>query len=187
VHAVLTRTAAKCIGVDIDAEGVKGLTDAGIFDNLVLADVLTLDRAELPLPHVDFIVAGDIIEHLSSPGSLLDSAARLSDPGTQLVLTTPNALGLPMFIRYLRGEIVEGPDHKVSFNVYTLRNLLGCHGWEIRRLATCHQAKATQLHSGVGMTVGKAVLSRWPSLGGTLFVVAQRDRAGVSERPHTAE
>lgn len=173
VHARLTQSAKECVGIDVDADGVEALTRSGIFDNLIVADATRIRRDEIPLPSIDFIVAGDIIEHLSSPGSLLDAASRLSDPGTRLVITTPNALGLPNFVRYLRGRVLEGPDHKVSFNVYTLRNLLEHHGWVADRVTSCHQGKAEKMHSRVAVRFGSSIFSRFPSLGGTLLLVAR--------------
>jgi hypothetical protein len=172
-HARLTQVASRCVGVDIDRDGIQALTDAGIFDNLLWGDVLKLTRDDISLPRIDFIVAGDILEHVSSPGELLDAARGLSDPGTRLVLTTPNGLGLSLFLRYLRGQVLEGPEHKVSFNVYSLRNLLSHHGWRIERLQSCYQAAAIRLNSRLVMSVGRAALARWPSLGGTLFAVAE--------------
>ncbi len=171
-HARLTKVASRCVGVDIDRAGVDALTEHGCFDNLICGDVLKLRRDDIPLPTLDFIVAGDILEHVSSPGELLDVVRGLSDPGTRLVLTTPNCLGLPAFLRYLRGRALEGPDHKASFNVYTLGNLLSHHGWRIESLKTCYQDAAARLHNGLVMSMGRAALRRWPSLGGTLFVVA---------------
>ena len=171
-HARLTHAASHCVGVDIDRDGIEALTGAGIFDNLLWGDVLKLTRDDIALPKIDFIVAGDILEHVSSPGELLDAARGLSDPETRLVLTTPNGLGLPAFLRYLRGQVLEGPEHRISFNVYSLRNLLSYHGWQIECLQTCYQAAASRLNGRLVMSAGKLALARWPSLGGTLFVVA---------------
>jgi Methyltransferase domain len=172
-HARLTHAASQCVGIDIDRAGVDALTELGIFDNLVWGDALKLSRDDIPLPSIDFIVAADILEHLSSPGELLDAARVISDPDTRLVLTTPNSLGLPAFLRYLRGQALEGIDQKVSFNVYSLGNLLSHHGWHIECLKTCYQAAASRLHSRLVMSVGRAAFARWPSIGGTLFVVAR--------------
>src|SRR5687768_5028729 len=75
VHAHLSRIST-CVGVDIDTEGVSALTDAGVFDNLIVGDVQTLSRGEISLSTIDVIVAGDLIEHLSNPGAMLDSLHR---------------------------------------------------------------------------------------------------------------
>jgi hypothetical protein len=171
-HARLTQSATRCVGVDIDRAGVEALTERGIFDNLLWGDVLKLRRDDIPLSRIDFVVAGDILEHISAPGEMLDAVKGLSDPTTRLVLTTPNCLGLPAFLRYLGGRALEGPDHKVSFNVYSLGNLLSHHGWRVESLKACYQAAASRLNGRLVMSAGKLALTRWPSLGGTLFVVA---------------
>jgi hypothetical protein len=171
-HARLTEVATRCVGVDIDRAGVEALSERGIFENLLWGDVLKLRRDDIPLPRIDFVVAGDILEHLSAPGEMLDAVRGMSDPTTRLVLTTPNCLGLPAFLRYLGGRALEGPDHKVSFNVYSLGNLLSHHGWRVESIKTCYQADASRLNGRLIMSAGKLALTRWPSLGGTLFVVA---------------
>jgi hypothetical protein len=175
-HARLTQAAARCVGVDIDRAGVEALQERGIFSNVVWGDVLKLRREDIPLPRIDFVVAGDILEHVSAPGDLLDAVRGLSDPTTRLVLTTPNCLGLPAFLHYLRGRVLEGPDHKVSFNVYSLGNLLSHHGWRVETLKTCYQAAAPRINGRIAMAAGRLAMARWPSLGGTLFVVAAMHR-----------
>lgn len=175
VHACLTAVARECIGIDTDAQGVEALREAGTFDNLLVADATRLSRQDIPLKAIDFVVAGDIIEHLSDPGKLLDTAAQICDPQTKLVITTPNALGLPGILRYIRGDVLEGPDHKLSFNVYTLRNLLAHHGWKVESIQTCHQRKATNKHSGLTMKTGVLFFKKFPALGGTLFIIARHD------------
>src|SRR4029450_11610601 len=120
-HASLTAVAERCVGVDTNREAVDALTQAGIFDNLISADATTLDRTSIGLDRIDVVVAGDIVEHLSNPGALLDNVARIADKDSRLVMTTPNALGLPNFIRYLRGDVLEGEDHVLSFNRYSVQ------------------------------------------------------------------
>lgn len=170
VHAELTRASARCVGVDHDQPSIDLLTKRGVFDNLKCADVRTLSPDEIDLPTVDVIVAGDVLEHLSEPGMMLDSALRLAEPTTRLVIAVPNALGLMVFLRYMRGVVVEGEDHVCAFNIYTLANLLKRHGWEPLRAYTCYQKHA---ESSRGFRVGRAVFRRLPRLGGTLLIIAR--------------
>ena len=179
-HASLSQVADRCVGIDTNREAVEALTQAGIFDNLMFADATTLERDEIPLDRLDVIVAGDIVEHLSNPGELLGNAARLADPGTLFALTTPNALGLPSFLRYLRGGVVDGGDHVLSFNRYSLENLLRRHGWIPERWATCHQIRAAERHGSTMFRLGAWAFRRWPALGGTLLVVARRAPVATS-------
>ena len=173
LHAYLTRISTRCIGVDNDEPSVKLLTERGAFDNLLLADVTTLTRREVDLPSVDIIVAGDTIEHLTEPGRLLDVVDNLADPGTRLILTTPNALGLGIFMRNLRGKQVEGPDHVCSFNAFTLSRMIERYTWKVDELWTCYQPKAADLNPRT-FRAGKALLTRYPRLGGTLFAACSR-------------
>jgi hypothetical protein len=90
------------------------------------------------------------------------------------VITTPNALGLPSFIRYLRGDVVDGGDHVLSFNRYSLENLLRRHRWIPESWATCHQIQAAKRYGEMRLRLGAWAFRRWPSLGGTLLVVSRR-------------
>jgi 2-polyprenyl-3-methyl-5-hydroxy-6-metoxy-1,4-benzoquinol methylase len=171
VHAWITAVAAECVGVDYDAGSVKALTESGTFDNLICADVTTLTREEIPLEHIDVVVIGDIIEHLSRPGDMLDAMHNFIDEGTEVVLTTPNALALPVFLRHLRDQEIEGVDHVASFNRASLENLLTRHGWRIEDLWTCYQRNAEAIHGKVRFRAGRAFFERMPKLGGTLLAV----------------
>jgi predicted TPR repeat methyltransferase len=173
IHGLLTRI-SNCVGVDIDESGVSALREAGIFDNIVAADVQALTREEIPLERIDLIVAGDIVEHLSNPGLMLDTIFRLSDAATLFVVTTPNAMGLPNFARYFLGRWVDGPDHVCAFSEFTLKNLLSRHGWGVTRLYTCYQPRARQQNAPLLFWLGQRTLQHRPHLGGTLFAVARK-------------
>jgi len=177
-HSILNRVARKCVGVDTNRAGVDALREAGLFDNIMAADATTLARDQVPLESVDVIVAGDILEHMTSPESLLHAAARISDPETVLLLTTPNCVGLGVLANYARGRAIEGPDHKVSFNIYTLRHLLEAAGWQSVAAGTCYQPKAAQLNGRMKMVLGKRLLNAFPAFGGTIYVVAKQARPG---------
>lgn len=178
VHAALTRSAASCVGVDIDREAVDALIRSKRFTNLVALDATKMQRGDVPLSSIDVIVAGDILEHLPNPGELLARLRAIADPDTVLVLTTPNGVGLPQLLRYLRGLPLEGSDHRCSFNIYSLSNLLHACGWEIRSSHTCYQAAASGKHSAIGFWLGLKLLTRFPALGGTLLVHCELSRPG---------
>jgi 2-polyprenyl-3-methyl-5-hydroxy-6-metoxy-1,4-benzoquinol methylase len=116
------------------------------------------------------IVAGDIIEHLSNPGRLLDGVHALCGPDTAVIVTTPNAFGLVNYLRYLRGVFADGDEHVVTFNPANLVSLVERHHFTVDTVATCHQEAAA--HSAL-FPLGAWLLKRFPKLGGTLFVVAR--------------
>jgi hypothetical protein len=171
VHAHITRVSARCVGVDSDEPAVRVLTERGIFDNLVCADVTKLRRADVPLERIDVVVAGDIIEHLENPGELLDTLNPLMDRDAKLVITCPNAAGLMIFLRHSAGRAVDGTDHVCSFNIFTLANLLHRKGWQVEHAATCYQARAAS-DGGLGFRVGRRLFRALPRFGGTLYLTA---------------
>jgi 2-polyprenyl-3-methyl-5-hydroxy-6-metoxy-1,4-benzoquinol methylase len=59
----------------------------------------------------DVVVAGDIIEHLSNPGLMLDGIrSRLATNG-RVIISTPNAFGVASWLRVLTGRFKEGAQH----------------------------------------------------------------------------
>ena len=77
-----------CIGVDLDGDTVVELTEHGVFDNLVEGDVEKLTELELSGERFDLVVAGDIIEHLSNPGLMLEGMKGLMKPNGKLLVST---------------------------------------------------------------------------------------------------
>jgi hypothetical protein len=180
VHADITRIARACVGVDYDWDAVAALAEHGLFDNIICADATTLKRHDVGLSPIEIIVAGDILEHLSCPGALCDAARALADEDTLLVVTTPNALGLMLFVRNTLGRSVEGRDHVCGFNIHTLTNLLEQTGWQPIAAYTCHQKLAEKSR---WFRLGRALFRLMPRWGGTLCVVAKSRPGGSHVRP----
>jgi Methyltransferase domain len=174
VHASITRDASKCVGVDYDADAVEAIQRSGAFTNIICRDIFELKRDDIELDSIDCIVAGDVLEHMANPGLMLDVIGSICDPGTELVVTVPNSQGLPQFLRYVMTKPIEGADHKISFNVYSLRNLLQDRGWDVTDVLGCYQPTARSLNGSVRFRLGQFALRRVPSLAGTLLVVARK-------------
>jgi len=79
--------------------------------------------------------ASHLIEHLNSPSSFLDEAARILAPGGLLALTTPNVDGFQarLFGSRWRSAIY---DHLYLFSLRTLRELLEARGFVVMRSVT---------------------------------------------------
>lgn len=88
LHAKVCEVASSCVGVDIEAEGVTAMKDAGY-------DVVQHDITEGPGPLADagpfdVVVAGELIEHLDTPRAIFDVARAVLIPGGHLIVSTPN-------------------------------------------------------------------------------------------------
>lgn len=161
-----------CTGIDLDRESVVQLQERGIFKNVLVANAEALDELDADLPQFDVAVAGDIIEHLSNPGNMLDGVKRRLKPDGLLLISTPNAFGLPGYLRFIAGRYREGLQHVLAFNPIVLRQLIDRHGYEITQMWTCHQPAAIGRHGWL-FKPGQIFFSCFSKFGGTLLVVAK--------------
>ena len=162
---------SKAVGVDRSVAVIEELRDHGIFSNIVAGDVERLEEVSID-QKFDVIVAGDIIEHLSNPGRMLDGIKRFCKKETRVIITTPNAFGGPNFLRYAAGRFREGAEHVMCFNQQNLETLLGRHGYAISELHTCYQPRSADGRSKLLFETGKRLLQFLPRFGGTLLAVA---------------
>lgn len=175
LHWKLTQC-SKVVGVDRSGHAIDEMRTLGIFDNVVHGDVERLD--ELPIEQqFDVVIAGDIIEHLSNPGRMLDGIKQFCRLDTRVIITTPNAFGAPNYLRYSARRFREGVEHVMSFNEQNLVTLLKRHGYIIAESHTCFQPRSAEAHTGLAFRAGKSILTRFPRFGGTLMVIARRAEA----------
>ena len=164
--------AADVIGIDYSEDVVTEYKKLGVFDNIKVGNVEKLDQLDLT-DKFDLIIAGDIIEHLSNPGLMLDGIKKFCNNNTEVVITTPHAFGLANFLRFTQGKYKDGPDHVMTFNIDNIKNLLQRHGYEIVEINTCFQSLSVKQYSNLFFTVSKNILEKFPKFGGTLVVLAK--------------
>ena len=171
LHAELTKV-GNCTGVDIDSDTINELRNAGIFDNVIEGNVEHLENIAKQLQHYDIVIAGDIIEHVSNPGLMLDGIKPFLKSSGKLVVSTPNAFGIAAYIRFILCKFREGEQHVMCFNSITLQQLLERHGYEIIHAQTCYQDIAKEKY-GFFFGLFKFLLTRFPRFGGTLMYTCQ--------------
>jgi len=90
LHQKLQKVCEEIIGIDIDKKTIVELKNLGI-DDIFYGDIIR-DEYEIDLQKFsfDYIIFGDVIEHLENPGSALDNIKKLMNENTKLILTTPN-------------------------------------------------------------------------------------------------
>ena len=95
LHAQLRRATKRVMSIDHDLESVKELQREE-FSEILYGDVLRLEEVERG-DIFDVILVGDLIEHLSGPGRMLEWIKRFMHGGSDLIVTTPNSFGLLQF------------------------------------------------------------------------------------------
>jgi len=63
---------------------------------------ISLFETGFPAASFDAILLCEVLEHLEEPFAAIAELTRLLKPGGRLILTYPNPLSVPMFVRYVR-------------------------------------------------------------------------------------
>lgn len=117
LHGRLVSVAKQCVGIDVLEDACAALRAKGY-------DVRVHDITGDPLAErFDVIVAGEVIEHVESPGGLLAGCAAMLEPHGRVVVTTPNPLFLNYVLHGLRGRLIENADHVAQFNTTHMMEL----------------------------------------------------------------
>jgi SAM-dependent methyltransferase len=184
LHWRIARSARETIGIDTAADVVAAAVSRYPDVDLRAVSITEADTALAGEPPFDVVVLGDIVEHLDNPGRALEVAAALLRPAGNLIVTCPNAFGLPNYLRFLSGRFREGRDHVATHNKWTLTQLLARHGFEVDGVWTALDRPPRSPWRRRSYALLGVGLRRFPELGGTLVVVAHRDPVVRPETKH---
>ena len=129
LHFVLSEVSEKIIGLDIDNLMIQWLADNYGVNDILCGDVENSEH--YPKESFDVIIAGEIFEHLSNPGKVLESIGSVVNSSTKLVITVPNAYSIKGFLRSLIKHELIHPDHILHHSPHTLKALLERYGFSI--------------------------------------------------------
>lgn len=124
LHRELLLHATKVYGLDLYPDS----PDVTTFD---------LDQPDTNLPlfdGVELIVCGEILEHLTNPGSLI-KRLRAAYPSQPLLVSVPNAFSKAAAHHIQRGFENVNKDHVAWYSPKTLEWLLARHGYKIKNWA----------------------------------------------------
>ncbi|WP_297527361.1 class I SAM-dependent DNA methyltransferase [Thiohalobacter sp.] len=179
LHATLASYARSLYGIDIDRASLDIMRNELGYDNLFEGDVQKLE--EVPIDRTfDIVLAGDLLEHVTCPGAMLEGVKRfLDNPSGKFVISTNNAFGLHFQIRRWLGRYVEHIEHVCFYSPETLVNLFQRHGYKIEALYGAYTEPPTTMKQKLKFAVGVPLFKLFPHLAGTLVVVATPDEAAA--------
>lgn len=125
LHEMINVTSSKLVGFDFLKNEVDYLREKYGYE-VYYADVTKLEEVDLN-EQFDLIICGELIEHLVSPGLMLEGIKRFMHKDSQLVITTPNPWSKNR-LRLIKNQIPESkwvnPEHTCWFSYQTLKQLL---------------------------------------------------------------
>ena len=170
LHSLLNDVASELHGIDIHEESIEMLRDIG-FNNLYIADV---QDGKIDInKQFDMIVAGDILEHITKPGCMLEAMKPLLKPDGKLLLSTNNAFGLNYQIRRWLGIYTEHPEHVAFYSPETLRHLFERHEYTVDAVFGAYTVPPYTLKKKLLFIFGRPLYKQFPVLAGTLVIVAR--------------
>lgn len=172
LHGGLLRVAGECIGVDINEAGIDYMKTALAIRDLYCCD---LTRQDLPvvsgLP-LDFLLLGEILEHIENPVSFLHSLRKRHFPHAvqRLLVTVPNAFRLDNYRLAKAGCEKINSDHCYWFTPFTLAKVLTRADFQLEGIHfVVHKKKAA---SGLRKRWRHHLKKRFPLLRDTIVAVA---------------
>ena len=138
LHKLLTDHAEHCVGFDIDPESVAYCNSIG-WENIFWLDMVNqyekvykiLER----LPRWDYLIAGEIVEHLDNPVEFLEKLHhRYAGYIDTIVITVPNAFRIHGLDGILHGFECINTDHRYWFTPYTICKIAHRAGFSVKEL-----------------------------------------------------
>lgn len=140
VHEVLSQVCEKVVGIDIVQEGIDYMKQNGF--EAYNANVVTEEiPGEVKKERWDYIVAGEVLEHIDDPVQFLKAIkAKYGPVCERIIITVPNAFSWSNFRAALRNEELINTDHRFWFTGYTLARVATESGILVEGLEFCQDA-----------------------------------------------
>lgn len=136
-EALKRRQKCRVVGIELDPEAAavaKKRIDA-VYRGDVREIVAILDE------QFDWIIGGDIVEHLDEPWSFLAELRRIAAPGAHLLLSLPNLANVSVVADLLRGRFdyvymgLTCVGHLRFFTRQSIEDMLTIAGWKVVEIA----------------------------------------------------
>lgn len=178
LHSRLCSCAHRCLGIDINSEGIKYLETKLGYTDLVCADITEPNIPELMNNQWDFLIMGEILEHVDNPCAFLKVIhENYSQNIHRIIITVPNALSWQNISHTFSHEECINTDHRYWFTPYTLGKIITQAGMEVEEFSFCQPFPS---HSRVQSLLihpmslfRHAILWKYPATRQTILIVVK--------------
>jgi hypothetical protein len=149
LHKLLTDNSAECLGIDINKEGIEFIKNNINMKNVIYADIQKDGILEIMRHKWDFIVLGEVLEHVCDPVSFLrDIVQNYGEFIDKYIITVPNALSLINAVdAALKNSETIYTDHMYWFTPYTLYRVIDKAGLFLDHLLMCSSGSKEYLEN----------------------------------------
>lgn len=170
LHERFVRSSSKCLGIDINKEGLSYLQNKLGYKDVLHMDILADEiPPEIQEHHWDYMVMGEILEHVDNPVLFLtELRKKFSLSVNCLILTVPNAFRHNNFVYSFKNIEFINSDHRFWFTPYTLAKNCSIAGFSVEKYYLC---QGFQLPKRKFLT--KLLLQKFPLLNDTIVLKAR--------------
>ena len=137
LHEILANNCTEVVGVDINEQGIQYMRDEG-FETYNSNVVTEMPPAAIVSKKWDYIVAGEVLEHIDDPVMFLNCIREKYGACTERILiTVPNALSYTNFRFALRNTEMINSDHRYWFTPFTLLKVAKQAGIKVEDFDLC--------------------------------------------------
>ena len=142
-HGRLRKIVDNCCGLDLNAERVRTIQTTTALEHLVAGDLTK--NPDLPFDHFSGVFAGDVIEHMDNPSSLLQFIrGRLSKTGIAII-TTPNCYGKNARRVRKSGIVIDNLEHIAWYSPFQMNELCRRHQLHLKAIIYFREGRKRQL------------------------------------------
>lgn len=138
LHAELDKSSSRCLGIDINQQGVDYLKNELGYPDTEAINILTEKSPSIINSHWDYLILGEVVEHIDNPVEFLSIIrTHYKSNIDKILVTVPNAFAMKNFKHAKKGQERINSDHRFWFTPFTICKLLTISGYKIERLRTC--------------------------------------------------
>jgi hypothetical protein len=131
LHELLVGSASKCVGIDINCEGIEYMKKTLAIPDVYCADIIKDKIQPLKEEKWDYIILGEIVEHLDNPVAFLKFIHENYHQNIdRFIVTVPSIFTIKRWKDVLKYREVINTDHRFWFTPYTISKVLVSSGFE---------------------------------------------------------
>ncbi|MDY0094485.1 MAG: methionine biosynthesis protein MetW [Candidatus Vecturithrix sp.] len=175
LHARLYQKSSRCMGIDMNLEGIQYLKENLHYGDVVCADLIKDEVSQITSNHWDYLVMGEVLEHIDNPVLFLRTIReKYVQYIDKIIITVPNAFFWKNFKYALSHKECINTDHRYWFTPFTLAKIATCANFIVEEFQLCsfNPEKTTwKSYLNVKWNFRYFLLRRFPALRECLIMV----------------
>ncbi len=142
LHGLLLENTKKCVGIDNNLEAVNYINKTLKIQDVFYLDITIDNESIVDNNHWDFMILGEIIEHIDNPVAFLtDIRNKYVGKIDKILITAPNVFNI-LTIKDIKNNVENiNTDHRYWFSPYTLTKVLINSGFQNCELSFSERVK----------------------------------------------